>query len=292
MFRIVCLGLLLLVGNTALARSYDDVKESGQLVIGVYRDFPPYSFQDDQQNPVGIDVEIGQKIARNMGLEPVIYWITPDESVDADLRNYVWRGPRTDPDKRVADVMMRVPYDRRYAYAMDSYGLPKHEFVVMYGAYHREEWVIARNTEVTGEVRNLANFMFDKIAVEVATVPDYYLVGYMRGRLRDNVVHFNSSKDAAAAFARGEVAAVTGMRSEIQWGLRDSQIIPDVSTDGLEGVANRSWDIGVASHSNYRQLGYAIGDEINRLLESGDVAKTFAKYGVDYNLPSTLAEEE
>ena len=97
----------LLYSSAAQARSYDDVMASGFIEVAVYNKFPPYSFKDENGVAKGIDVELAQHIARQMKLEVKLRWMTPDETLDDDLRNHVWKGHYL--GRTVADVMMRVP---------------------------------------------------------------------------------------------------------------------------------------------------------------------------------------
>ncbi|MEM6485914.1 MAG: transporter substrate-binding domain-containing protein, partial [Pseudomonadota bacterium] len=51
-------------------RTLDDVLESGFIEIGVYKDFPPYSFENEAGEAAGIDIEVGRLIASGLGVEP------------------------------------------------------------------------------------------------------------------------------------------------------------------------------------------------------------------------------
>jgi polar amino acid transport system substrate-binding protein len=277
---VVALSLLCL-GQVAHARTYDEVIDSGYIEIAVYNDFPPYSFMQDGQ-PTGIDIEVGQLIARELGVEPRWFWFNADETLDDDLRNAVWKGHYL--NRRVADLMMRVPYDPEYKRMMDGYGQLKNEMVVMFGPYHRERWWIARDTEQTGEVRNLANFMYMPIGVEIDTLPDFFLSSALRGRLRDKIEHYPGIPAALEALVKGKVAAVVGTRSQLQWGLRGQSF--DLSADGLEAMGHSAWDIGLAVRHNFRQLGYAVGDAVTSLTQSGELATVFERYNVHYEVPA------
>jgi len=269
-------------------RSLDDVLASGFIEIAVYRDFPPYSFEEDGV-PKGVDIEVGRLIAQGLGVEPKWFWVTPDENLEADLRNAIWRGSLF--DRSVADVMLRVPYDRQYAYAIDGYGLPKHEHVVFLSPYQREGWAIARNLEKTGDTRNLAIFAHEKVGVEIASLPDMILSGAYNGRLRENVVHFSSPYAALDGLRQDTVAAVVAMRSQLDWGLRDTPERFDVDDDGLQVLSVQAWDIGVAVRENHRQMGYAIADVIDAAITEGAISAIFEQYGLQYRLPSTLVPD-
>jgi len=271
-------------------RTLDDIVESGFIEIAVYRDFPPYSYQDSAGNPLGLDIEVGKLIAKGLGVEPHWYWVVPDETLEDDLRNAVWKGSLFDGSR--ADLMLRVPYDRDYAYAIDGYGLPKHEHVVFFGPYHQEGWAIARDLEKTGDVRNLAIFAYEKIGVEIDSLPDTMLLSAFNGRLRENVTHYPKVADALTGLNQGEVAAVVGMRSQIEWGLRGDTRGFDVDTDGLEQLAKLHWDIGAAVKENHRQLSYAVESVLDAAIKSGEMAEVFAGFSVTYSRPSVYESEE
>ena len=276
--------LVLMTASLAHARTYDDVIASKYIEFAVYRDFAPYSFMQEGE-PAGIDVELGKSIARELGLEARWLWLTADESVDDDLRNAIWKGSVI--DRKKADVMLRVPYDREYSYAQDGYGLPRNDMVVMLAPYHKESWQLVRDLNKTGEVRNLAIFQYQAIGVELDSLPDFFLVGTYQGRLRENVHHYSTVFGALKDLNAGKLSAVAGMRSQLEWGLPNRPGNFDIDDDGLESLGRKTWDIGIAIKENYRQLGHAVNDVITAMIENGDMEKIFSQYRVSYHLPST-----
>ena len=279
----MCLLAVFAVVNTAQARKYDDVIQSKYIEFAVYRDFPPYSFLEDGK-PAGIDVDIGMRIAADMGVEARWLWLTADENLDDDLRNAVWKGSVV--DRKVADVMLRVPYDREYAYAQDGYGLPRNDMVVMSSPYHKESWKLVRDINKTRKVRNLAIFQYQPIGVEIDSLPDFFLVGTLQGRLRENVHHYPTVFAAISDLKAGKLSAVAGMRSQLEWGLPNRTENLDIDDDGLESLGRKSWDIGIAIKDSYRQLGYAVDGVIVTMVQNGDMEKIFSSYGVSYEKPA------
>jgi polar amino acid transport system substrate-binding protein len=60
-------------GASALATvPADQLSLAGKLLICSDLPYPPQEFFDDQGNPIGSDIEIGQEIARRLGLQPQI----------------------------------------------------------------------------------------------------------------------------------------------------------------------------------------------------------------------------
>ncbi len=285
--------LLLFFASISLtyARSLDDVKAAGYLSVAVYRDFPPYSYQD-QGVPRGLDVEIGQALAAGLGVELRLHWMIADENLDDDLRNHVWKGhylARIEDGpmlkREVADVMMRVPYDREFAFKVDLDGRVINDLVHFFAPYQRERWSLVYDSQHSDRPENLALFQYQRVGVEIDSLPDFYLSGAFGGRLRNNVVHYPSTAKAIDAMLDQQVTAVMGMGSQLQWQLaRDPQLrhryveaeVP------FPNLLKRQWEVGMAVRDNHRQLAYALEDTIDGLVRQGEMQALFQRYGVDY----------
>ena len=278
-----------LVLNRAPERSYDIVIESGYLNVGVYENFPPYSFMKEGE-PAGVDVEIGRRIAWELGVEFRVHWIVPDETLEDDLRNNVWKGhylART----RIADVMMRVPYDKTYAYMRDSTGEVINDQVVLFGPYQQEQWQIAYDPADLDAVQTMAVFQYHPIGVEIDTLPDTYLTSAFRGRLRNQARHYRNVAEAFDAMEAGEVSAVMGMRAEIDYELSlNAEHGFEPASNGFPGITKQVWDVGMAVKHTHRQLGYAIEAIVDGMVRNGEMGEIFARYGLRYELPGFYKE--
>ncbi|MYM64872.1 ABC transporter substrate-binding protein [Pseudomaricurvus sp. HS19] len=285
----VLLGLLMSLSLWVQARSYDDIVASGYIEFAVYQNFPPYSWQE-KGRPTGIDIELGEAIAARLGVEPRWLWIAAGETVEDDMRNALWKGHIVTRHK--ADVMLRAPYDRKFSYSVDGYGLPRNDMVFMTAPYHSESWQLARNLDKVGAVRNLAIFQYQPIGVEIDSLPDFYLAGAYQGRLTKNLHHYPTVFEALGDFAGGKLSAVAGMGSQLEWWLAKHQpsVLLDIDNDGFEAIGKLSWDIGIAVKSDYRQLGYAIEGIVNQLIRDGEMRELFSHYQVAWQLPSLLQE--
>ena len=133
MISAVCLLAcsMLAQADIVKVRAYDDIIASGVLKVALYENFPPYSYRVDGE-PRGVDVELARKIASGLGLEMELLWVAPDETLDDDLRNFIWKGHYLRPNV-LADVMLRVPYDREFSYKQNEVGELINELVVMFG---------------------------------------------------------------------------------------------------------------------------------------------------------------
>ncbi|WP_221801459.1 substrate-binding periplasmic protein [Oceanobacter mangrovi] len=271
------------------ARSLDDVKDSGVISVAVYRDFPPYSWLDGE-TARGFDVDIAEALAAGLGVKLQLHWMIPDENLDDDLRNHVWKGhylARIEDEamlrREVADVMLRVPYDREFAFKVDPDGKVINDLVHFFAPYQRERWELLIDREQIDSIQNLAIFNYDKVGVEIDTLPDFYLVGAFRGMLRKNVVHYTTTMDAVEAMGKGEVAAVLGMQSQLQWGRaklnqqagEERYVIADIP---MPDLPHRFWDVGMAVKDDYRGLAYELEEVINQLVFSGQMASIADRY--------------
>jgi ABC-type amino acid transport substrate-binding protein len=291
------LGILLLacaclLALPAQAREFDDLIASGYVRIGLYRDFAPYSYLENGE-PVGVDVEIGKRIAQGLGVRFEPHWITPDENLEDDLRNNVWKGHYLDKDdeqplaqRHLADVMMRVPYDREFSYMRDSTGDIINEQVVMFGPYQSERWQVAYDSEKIDRVSTMAVFQYHAIGVEVDSLPAFYLTSGFGGRMRERTRHYPSLSQAFAAMTRGEVDAVMGMRGEIDQQLKLAGT-PRYreAENGFPSMGKQRWDLGMAIKQSNRQFGYAVEEIVDDLIRSGAMAQIYADRGLHYELP-------
>jgi polar amino acid transport system substrate-binding protein len=257
----------------AVATVPESVRKRGRLRIAVYNNFLPYSNEGK-----GIDADIGRAIAEKLGLIPEVVGFNADEDMNDDLRNMVWKGHYlgTQP----ADVMMHVPVDQHLAKANDK--------VRIFGPYHRETLALARNPEripnpLSGSaVVALEVFTREKVGVEIATLPDAFLLSAMNGRLRENVVHFKTIAEAAKALVDGSISAVLAPRAELEAALRgQSKILLD--DQKFAELKVDSWPVGMAVKAEEMELAHAIGEVLAHLKEDGTVAAIFKRHGITYS---------
>ena len=275
--------------NRPAERTYDIILDSGYLKVGVYEDFPPYSYEVDGE-PRGIDIAIGKRIAEEMGVDFIVHWITPDENLGDDLRNNVWKGHYL-AKQRLADVMLRVPYDKQYAYMQDSTGEYINEQVVLFGPYQQASWQIAFNPEKLESVETVAKFQYHPIGVEIDTLPDFYLSSAFGGRMRNQVRHYPNVGDAFDAMHEGEVNAVMGMRAEIDHELGKAENDDfKLADNGFPGIGKQVWDVGMAIKHTHRQFGYALEAIMDRLVKSGEMHDLFEREGLSYSVPGYYRE--
>ena len=286
-------GLVLLVPfllcKQGHARSLDDIQDSKKILIAVYDDYPPFSYQQNDK-AMGIDVDIAQQIAKALDVELELIWMTPGETTEDDLRNYLWKGHII--HKLKADLMMRAPYDRAFSQKRDDVGLLVNELVHMFAPYHTESWQIVHNTENLPEVTTMAMFQYHNIGAEVDSIPHFYLTSAFAGRIRPKTSHYANNQLAFSAMEQGNIDAVMGLRSQISYlhASLDGEKYK-LASNAFPLIGKQKWDLGLAVHNEYRALSYTIGDVISELTLSGKMANIFATHNTIYEKPAYYVEQ-
>ena len=275
--------LIIFLSVFACARSIEHIQEDGKIIIAVYENFPPYSYEENGQLK-GVDVDLGKIVAKSLGVKPVFYQTGSDENLADDLRNTLWKGNLIHKNK--ADMMFRVPYDYDYLRRIDiSTGELENERVTIKGPYQSERWVIATHKDIIEEFETLAVFAYHTIGVELDTLPDTHLAGFARGLIRKNLRHYFKYEKAVQDFKDKKIDAIAGLKSQLEFMLdfknnKDkyyiSEEIPQVKSH---------WDIATAVDSQYRPLSYHIDGVIEEEYKKGNIKKLFEKYGVEYQPP-------
>lgn len=272
------LAALLLGGIAAVgpatARPLDEVVASKVLKVVAYLDNTPFSAEVDGK-PVGIDVDLGRALARELGVEPEIILRLQGEKADDDLRGGVWKGPLTGGG--VGDVMLHVPTDRAFAL--------RNIEVVIGNAYFEERIAVFIDPERVPEIFEFSLFKTEKIGVQIATVADYFLMTYEDGALIDNILHYVKQPDGVKRFAAREMPALMGIRSNLEGILHAQGIKATAVEPPMPGIVRSGWVIGMAWKDNSRDLGYALQAALEKIKTSGELEQIFKSHGVSYIPP-------
>lgn len=238
------------------------VKSRGSLVVGLYKDMPPF-----HADGAGIDVELGRALAESLGVAFSPLPFPADENMGDDLRNMVWKGHYLGYGP--ADVLLHVPVDRPLMEANPQ--------VRVFAPYWRERVMIARNVEQLPALDSLAALAGKAVAVPGQSLAGWLLIGAEGGALRDSLsTKWNDGVEAAKALQRGEVLAAAGLASELQAVLRgDARFVieplpsPRAPRDG--------WAVGMAVKKDATELAQALQAAVNQLAGSGRLAEIFAR---------------
>ncbi len=274
---------IFLLSTFAIARSLDDIKNSGEIYIAVYEDFPPYSYVENGVAK-GIDIDLGTKVAKSLNVKPVWNFTGFDETLSADLRNNIWRGNIVHKNK--ADVMFRIPYDYDYLRITNkSTGELETEMVSIKGPYQSEKWVIVTNKEIIPQVNTLGIFAYHTVGVEVDTLPDLHLSGFARGLVAKNVKHYTKMSEIVADFKSGKLDAIAGLKSQIEFLLDYKNNKEKYYLSSEIPQMKSQWDLATATSSSYKDLSYHIDGILDEAYKNGEIKQIFENYGVEYIPP-------
>ncbi len=251
------------------------VKELGALRVAVYKDNRPWSWRSEGRL-TGIDVDLARAIADGLGVRLDAAELTADESVDDDLRNAVWKGGLL--GFTACDLMMHVPYDRVFAGRNDQ--------VAIVAPYYRESFALVCGNTVSDCEVPPPQLKGKRLAAELDSIPDFYLLGSFGGVLKQDVDHYLTGTDAMAALIAGKADAVMASRAQIETMLADGAAPSIRRRRGpLPAMFSSGWDIGMAVKENSRSLGDAVEEIMSGMTTSGELAAIFGRYGVSYTPP-------
>lgn len=276
-FVFAALALTITVpGTTAQARPLDDVIDSKEITIFVYSDYAPYSWEQEQGDYRGIDVEIANALGKRLGVDVKILMRGADENLDDDLRVNIWKGDLI--YRQVADVMMHVPYDSEVN--------ARNELAVLMAPYFQEQMAVVVDRETLPELNTFGHFRTHKIGVEVDTAGDFFLSNAFSGQLHQSIQRGRTFADAANMYISGDVPALIASRAQSEWVAsqatnRESYI----AQPPMPGIVRTGWPIGIAIKHDSRDLGYELADMLSQMQSDGELAAIYEGYGVKYQPP-------
>ena len=268
------------LGLTSIAYAdggLDDIRQTGVLRVAVYKDNLPYSYQDNGRY-VGLDVDLAQALAKQLGVNLSLMPITAsDESMDDDLRNAVWKGHYLGGG--VADVMLHVPVDPRFAKRNDK--------VSIFAPYYQERLAIAYRYTQIPDLSSLDQFRDHKLGVELEGSADRYMLTTRNGELRNNIVHFRDISAACNAFKQQQIPALLFTQAQIEYCVRELGDSVGVIPFPESNATLFSWPIGLAVKTYAPELQQALEAAFAQLQTQGELKDIFTKYNLSYLAPTT-----
>lgn len=264
-----------------MAAPLEKVKELGVLRVGLYTDNRPWSW-DDAGKPAGIDVDLAHALAESLGVRADIALFLPGDDVSADLRNVVWRGGLL--GFQPCDVMLHAPFDKQLIQQEDN--------VAFLAPYHRETFGAACSRDGGNCEAMPAAFKGHPITVELASIPDFYLLSQAGGSLTKDLVHVPTGYEAVIALADGRADFTVATTAQIEAAVADH---PDAGIQVRKGALplmfSPGWDIGIAVKDNARNLGFALEATIDKMIDDGRMKALFAHHGVQWR-PALAAQAQ
>jgi ABC-type amino acid transport substrate-binding protein len=164
----------------------------------------------------------------------------------------------------------------------------RNELAVLTSPYFQEQMALVFNTAQYPDVDTFGRFVSNPIAVELDTAGDFFLSNAFRGQLQQSIRRGRTFADAQALYTSGEVGALLGSRAQAEWVASQSpDITSQITQPPMPGIVRTGWPIGIAVRQDSRDLGYALGDVLTALIDSGEMQAIYKKYGVQW-LPPEL----
>nr|WP_258537015.1 ABC transporter substrate-binding protein [Novosphingobium taihuense] len=258
--------------TSAFAAPLEKVKDLGVLRVGLYADNRPWSW-DQGGKVAGIDADIARALAEALGVRADVQLFFAGEDISDDLRNVVWRGGLL--GFQPCDVMLHVPFERHLMQAEDN--------VVFLAPYYRETFGAACSRDGGNCEAVPAAFKGRPITVELASIPDFYLLGHAGGVLAKDLVHVPTGYDAAAALANGSAEFTVATTAQIESAVADhADAGIKVRKGPLPMMMSPGWDIGIAVKENSRNLGFRLEEILEQMIADGRMAAIFKSHGVTW----------
>jgi ABC-type amino acid transport substrate-binding protein len=240
------------------------VRESGTLKVAVYKDLEPFSGKNG-----GIDDDLAQALADKLGVKLSLLPFPAGDDLNEDLRNMVWKGHYLGYGP--ADVMLHVPVDRRL--------MAQNDKVEIFAPYYRESLRLVRSVQRVPQFSGLDALAGKRVGVEQVSLSGMLMLGAENGKFRDTVKIYPTEADALAALKAGDVDAVLANRSGIEAALHGDPAFA-MEEVAFQRLPPRGWVVGMAVKKDARDLAEALKKAADELTASGEIARIFAKHGV------------
>ena len=246
------------------------IRKRGTLVVGVYKDMPPFSNLDGS----GIDVALAGALAQALDLKLSLLPFAAGEDMNDDLRNMVWRGHYLGFGP--ADVMLHVPVDRPLMSANPQ--------VSIFAPYYRERVMVARNLAQAPKMDSLDDLAGKPIAVPGQSLAGWLLIGADSGKYKEQLrTKLKDGCEAAQALLAGEVVAAAGQASELV------SVLGGDARFAIEPLPQPrmrdGWVVGLAVKKSSDDLARALQAAMNGLMTAGTVGQFFKQAKVGWRQP-------
>jgi len=87
-------------------------------------------------------------------------------------------------------------------------------------------------------------------------------------------------------YTSGKVPAAMGSKAQTEWIAKQATgFESNIYQPPMPGIVRKSWPVGIGIKHDSRDLGYALTDVATELVQSGEMEKITARYGVTFSAP-------
>ncbi len=115
MLLIAAVAAMVFTGCTAsdgTDKSWNKVKDKGELVMGLDDSFPPMGFRNENNEIIGFDIDLAKEVCSRLGIKLTlqqIVWETKEQELNSGNIDCIWNG-FTITDARKEQVLFTKPY--------------------------------------------------------------------------------------------------------------------------------------------------------------------------------------
>ena len=225
--------------SSASGSAVDKIKSVGKIVMATNAAFPPYEYLGDDNKIVGVDVDIANEIAKDLGVKLEISDMDFDSivaAVQAGKADFAAAG-LTINDERKKSVDFSIEYATSSQYMIVK----------------KDNTAIKTGTDLKGKV----------IGVQQGTTGDYYAADESVGA--KSVERYKSGLDAASALKAGKIDAVVIDKLTAQAIVKANDDLSMID----EELTQESYAIAVPKGS--QDLLKAINTTLQRLIDEGKI---------------------
>jgi len=259
--KCVC-GVLL--GVTLAHADLEDIRKTGTLKVAVYNDFWPWSLKS-----AGLDADIGEALAKRLGLKVEFLPFDAKDDMEEDLRNMVWKGYYLGYGP--ADVMMHVPVEQGL--------INKVSQVKIFAPYFHERIMFGYNSEKFPDFTGPDSLADARMGVEKISLSAMVLLSVEGGKYVNQTRIYDSPQDLMKALRNSEVAMVMATQSQIEAGTPgDARFRLHEAL--YPQIPGKGWSIGLAVKTENVELARSLQAAMNDLVSSGELGAICQKRNV------------
>ncbi|MFH1044341.1 MAG: transporter substrate-binding domain-containing protein [Pseudomonadota bacterium] len=248
----VCAALLLPVTENASARTLDEVKSQGAIVMCASPNALPYA--SEKPETPGFQIEIGRAIAEGLGVGFNIDWIVARRRrhlVNCDMLF----DSVNDPEVNKGRARLSRPYQKS--------GI-----------------VLGLNRDAE-DIRDFAQLkQGQKIGVMIGSVAQLVL-----GQAEKTTSPYAFESDMMEDLQKGELYGVAGSAMILSYYMFQHPDLGLRLVNAFDGEPGLTWEVAVGLRRSDAALVDAVNEILERLIADGTLTRIYAKYGVEHRLP-------
>ncbi|MFW7344018.1 transporter substrate-binding domain-containing protein [Pollutimonas sp. H1-120] len=236
---------LALGATSAAAETIDQVKEKGELTIGMLVDFPPYGILNTENKPDGYDADVARQLAKDLGVKVNIVPVTGPNRIPYLLTNKV--------DMLVASLAI-TPERAKQVQFSHPYSAAQ---IVVFGG---KDTKIAKAEDLAGKRIGVARASTQDIAVTKVAPKDA------------NIRRFDDDASAMQALLSGQVDAI-GCSTTV------AAQIAKRSPDRFENkFVLLQQEMAVAMRPGEANTLKTVNELVDKNIQNGEFSKLFQKW--------------